>query len=67
LIVLRYVERKQASAIAGLLKCEDTEVELGLSQALVELKSRLRIHIKSALELDGLANSELDELALIAV
>jgi DNA-directed RNA polymerase specialized sigma24 family protein len=67
LVVLRYVERKQPSSIAGLLKCEETDVEFGLSQALVDLKSRLRIHIKSALELHGLANSELDELEMIAV
>ena len=67
LIVLRYMERKQASVIAAFLKCDQTQVELGISQALVELKSNLRIHIKSHLRLQGFANSELADLELIAV
>ncbi len=67
LIVLRYMERKQASVIAAFLKCDQAQVELGISQALVELKRRLRIHIKSYLRLQGLANSELTDLELIAV
>jgi DNA-directed RNA polymerase specialized sigma24 family protein len=67
LIVLRYMERKQASVIAAFLKCDQAQVELGLSQALVELKSRLRIHIKSYLQLQGFSNSELTDLETIAV
>jgi len=67
LIVLRYVDRKQSAAIAAFLKCSKSHVEFGMSQALIELKSRLRIHIKSYLELHGLANSELTDLELIAV
>ncbi len=67
LIVLRYMERKQASVIAAFLKCDQAQVELGISQALVELKSKLRLHIKSHLHLPGFANSELADLELIAV
>jgi DNA-directed RNA polymerase specialized sigma24 family protein len=66
LIVLRYVERKPASVIAAWLNCEASHVESGMSQALAELKRRLRIHIKSYLALHGLA-SELADLELIAV
>jgi DNA-directed RNA polymerase specialized sigma24 family protein len=67
LIVLRYMERKQASVIAAFLKCDQAQVEFGISQALVELKSKLRLHIKSHLQLPGFANSELADLELIAV
>jgi DNA-directed RNA polymerase specialized sigma24 family protein len=67
LIVLRYMERKQASVIAAFLKCDEAQVEFSITQAVVELKSKLRIHIKSTLQLHGLANSELADLELIAV
>ncbi len=67
LIVLRYMERKQASVIAAFLKCDPAQVELGISHALVELKSKLRMRIKSTLQLHGFANSELADLEVIAV
>lgn len=67
LIVLRYMERMQASVIAAFLKCDEVQVEFGVSQALVELRRKLRIHIKSYLQLHGCANSELTGLELVAV
>jgi len=67
LIVLRYMERKHASVIAAFLKCDQVQVELGISQALAEIKRRLRIHLESYLQLQGFANSELTDLELIAV
>lgn len=67
LIVLHYVERMQASMIAKFLKCDQAQVEFGMSQALTELKGKLRIQIKSYLQLHGLANSDLAGLELIAV
>lgn len=66
LIVLRYMEGKPVPVIAARLKCAESHVESGMSQALAELKRRLRIHIRSYLALHGLA-SELADLELIAV
>ena len=67
LIVLRYMEHKQASIIAAFLKCDQAQVEFGISQALVELKHKLRIQVRSYLQLHGLTSSDLAGLELIAV
>lgn len=67
LIVLRYVERKCTVEIAEIVKCHEAQVAIGLSEAMIELKRRLRMHIKSYLELYGLSNSELADIELMAV